>query len=116
MMAWLALFVSVLANVGSNFALKRFTNDAASAGGSEPVIILLLKPWLWVGFSLAGIVMLSYLVALRGLPISLAYPVATGFSAAGICLVGIFAYGEVVKLSTISGIILIVIGVLLVSR
>jgi multidrug transporter EmrE-like cation transporter len=116
MTAWFALFISVCANVGSNFALKRFTNEAALAGNSEPLINLIFKPWLWLGFCLAGVVMLSYLVALRGLPISLAYPVATGLSAAGICLVGVFAYGEVIKLTTVSGIVFIVIGVLLVSR
>jgi quaternary ammonium compound-resistance protein SugE len=113
---WLALLVSVMANIGSNFALKRFTNEAAASGEADTLLALMFKPWLWLGFSLAGVVMLAYLFALRGLPISSAYPIATGLSAAGICLIGALVYGEAVKVTTVSGIVLIIAGVMLVSR
>jgi quaternary ammonium compound-resistance protein SugE len=113
---WIALLVSVMANIGSNFALKRFTNDAAIGGHADSLFAMLLKPWLWLGFGLAGVVMLAYLFALRGLPISTAYPIATGLSAAGICLIGALVYGEAIKITTISGIVLIIAGVMLVSR
>jgi quaternary ammonium compound-resistance protein SugE len=113
---WLALLVSVAANISSNFALKRFTQETAGAAPADGLLHLLLKPWLWLGIVCAGVVMLSYLFAIRGLPLSVAYPVATGLSAAGICLIGAFVFGESIKLSTLSGIVLIVAGVMLVSR
>lgn len=112
---WMALLVSVAANISSNFAFKRFTEETAMtpAGGLQA---LLMKPWLWLGVACAGVVMLSYLFAIRGLPLSVAYPVATGLSAAGICLIGSYFFGETIKLTSLSGIALIVLGVMLVSR
>ena len=112
---WMALLVSVAANISSNFAFKRFTEETAATSPGN-LQSLLLKPWLWLGVACAGVVMLSYLFAIRGLPLSVAYPVATGLSAAGICLIGSYVFGESIKLTSLSGIVLIVLGVMLVSR
>jgi multidrug transporter EmrE-like cation transporter len=113
---WIALLVSVAANISSNFAFKRFTEETVLVAPPGGLPALLTKPWLWLGVTCAGVVMLSYLFAIRGLPLSVAYPVATGLSAAGICLIGSYFFGETIKLTSLSGIVLIVLGVMLVSR
>ena len=73
------------------------------------------QPSLWVGACLAGILLVSYLYSIRGLPLSVAYVVATSLSIAGIVAAGVLIYGETLAPRANLGIIVVASGVILIS-
>ena len=114
--AWIALLVSVAANVASNIAFKRFM-DSATLEPSWPALrSALLTPSLWIGLVCAGIVLAAYLFAIRLVPLGVAYATATSLSAFGIAAAGVLLFGETLKTSAMIGIALVIGGVLLIAR
>ena len=56
---------------------------------------------------LAGIVLLSYLYAIRTLPIGLAYPMVTGLATLGTFFVGSLVFGDAMGARALGGVTLI---------
>ncbi len=72
--------------------------------------------WPTLGFALAGIISFGLLaIALRSLPIGPAYAVWTGIGAAGTAVVGVWVFNDVMGLARISGIALIIVGVVVLN-
>lgn len=114
--AWIALLISVAANVASNIAFKRFMTNATLEPTWPAVRAALLTPSLWIGFLCAGTVLLAYLFAIRLVPLGVAYATATSLSAFGIAVAGVMLFGETLKTSAMIGIALVIGGVLLIAR
>ncbi len=72
--------------------------------------------WPTLGFALAGTISFGLLaIALRSLPIGPAYAVWTGIGAAGTAVVGVWVFNDVMGLARISGIALIIVGVVVLN-
>ncbi len=72
--------------------------------------------WPTLGFALAGIISFGLLaIALRSLPIGPAYAVWTGIGAAGTAVLGVWVFNDAMGLARISGIALIIVGVVVLN-
>jgi multidrug transporter EmrE-like cation transporter len=115
MSKWLPLVLCAVANISANLALKRAVGGQAPELSWGAALAILREPWLWLGLLFAGIVLLSYLYAIRTLPIGLAYPVVTGLVTLGTFFAGSLVFGEAMTLRALAGVILVAIGLVLVS-
>lgn len=110
---WSALLLAVCANVFANVALK-----LAVLGLSEPLDIhsLLTSLWAWAGLTSCILLLGGYLIAIRGVELSIAYPTVTGLAMVGIAVIGHFLFSEALSLQKIVGIGFVVIGVIILSQ
>ncbi len=113
---WLALLLCVVANVTANVSFKRFVDATEIEPSWHGLLQVILQPWLWAGFVTAGVVLLSYLYAIKVVPLGAAYPIVTSLATVGIALAGVLLFGEAMKVTKVVGVILVIGGVLLVSR
>ena len=111
---WLALLLCAGANISANLALKRAVGGRALEFTWAALLALLRDPFLWLGFALAGVVLLAYLYAIRTLPIGLAYPVVTGMVTLGTFFLGSLVFGDSMSLRGLAGVAFIATGMILV--
>ena len=99
---WLLLGLAVCLEIAGALGL-RF---------SEGFTLLLPTVIALIAFTLA-----LYLVSrvMKRLPVSVAYPVWAGGGTAGVALVGVLAFGEVINAMKIVGVLLVMGGVILVN-
>ncbi len=72
--------------------------------------------WPTLGFALADAISFGLLaIALRSLPIGPAYAMWTGIGAAGTAVIGVWVFNDVMGLARISGIALIIVGVVVLN-
>ena len=107
---WIALFVCVLANVASNYALKSFATTMPTTLDRAALPALATNLWLWAGVAAAGTVFVTYIWAIRGVPLSIAYPLATGLSVIGVAICATTLLGETIDGWRLAGMALIVVG------
>ncbi|MGI1662769.1 DMT family transporter [Palleronia sp. KMU-117] len=113
---WAALTVAVAANVGANILLKHAVGlgqKPASGGGS---LFTQNPPVLIAGVLLAGVLLGFYLLALRHLPVSIAYPVVTGAAMIGIAVLSSILFSEPLSLGKMVGIAGIILCTALILR
>jgi quaternary ammonium compound-resistance protein SugE len=101
-MAWLLVIVAGLFEVAFATLLK-LSNSFT-------------RLWPTIGFALAAILSFGLLsVALRTLPIGTAYAVWTGIGAAGTAALGMWVFNDPVGAARITGITLIIVGVIVLN-
>ncbi len=101
-MAWLLVVIAGLFEVAFAVMLK-LSNSFT-------------RLWPTLGFALAGIISFGLLaIALRSLPIGPAYAVWTGIGAAGTAVLGVWVFNDAMGLARISGIALIIVGVVVLN-
>jgi quaternary ammonium compound-resistance protein SugE len=101
-MAWLAVIVAGLLEVVFATMLKLSENFT--------------RLWPTVGFAVASVLSFSLLSwSLKVLPVGTAYAVWTGIGAAGTALVGMVVFDDPVNMARISGIAMIIAGVVLLN-
>lgn len=113
---WVALVSAVFANIGANLLL-RYSMKAGSgqaAGGGDALVRSF--PTLAIGLFLAALLLVSYLITLRHLPVNVAYPVVTGVSLIGIAVFSAVFLAEALRLVQVIGVASILIGTVLVIR
>ena len=116
-MVWLIL--AIAANITANLFLKAGATMAAphvDATMLDKLLGLAANPKIWMGTGFAALLLVAYLMALRSVPVSLAYPLTTGLAMLGIMLGGAVFFGEAVTITKIAGTILIIIGAVLLIR
>ena len=116
-MIWLIL--AIAANITANLFLKAGATIAASrldATMLDKLFGLAVSPKIWIGTGFAALLLVAYLMALRNVPVSLAYPLTTGLAMLGIMLGGSVFFGETITITKVAGTILIVIGAVLLTR
>lgn len=114
-MRWALLVVGILSNAGASLLVKRaVTAPRAMPSLSDPVAALLNWPF-WVGLLLYGAAFLVYAGALTSLPINVAHPILTSGAIAAVAVGSVVFFDETLPVSTVLGILLVVLGVTLIS-
>ena len=93
-MHWLALLIAVLSNATANVAFKKAITNTPIEPDFSSLMKLATDPWMWLGVASACLLLGSYLYALKGLGLSLAYPAVTGLAMLAIALTGATFLGE----------------------
>lgn len=106
--SYVALAISILAGIGGQILLKQ--------GADAPDFFSqLLRPSTLGGLALYGAAAFLYIIALRKLPLSVAFP-SVSLSYAIVAVLGHFLFGEPFGLKQIGGIALIMGGVVLINQ
>ena len=118
-MGWLVC--AIIANVLANVMLKNGSVQIAAGpqhGGGVvgSLSAMALNPFFWAGLASAAALLLFYALALRTVPISIAYPVTTSVAMVGIALFGAVLFGESLNATKVGGIAAIIVGVVLMAR
>lgn len=111
-----ALAVAVVTNIGANAALKSAVASLSADAGESMLVQLLRNAHLWVGLALAAVLLVSYLVAIRQIPISVAYLAVSALSMVGLVVVDSTVFGLKLGIQNVLGIVLVVVGLALVAR
>jgi small multidrug resistance pump len=110
LIAWLALVVAVLANVVANVALKyavRKTPDSAE----HFLTSFFTQTWTWIGLCAGGILLASYLLAIRSIGLGISYAVVTSAALVLVTISAAVAFHERISAATIVGMGLIMLGI-----
>ena len=108
MIYYVALGICILAGIGGQMLLK--------AGADAPDFVSqLIRPSTLVGLVLYGSAAFLYIVALRKIPVSVAFPSAS-LSYAIVAVLAHFLFGEMFGIKQIGGIALIMDGVVLINQ
>lgn len=116
MSAWFFVAVAVLANIACNIMLKKLMNNMTAQSPIGSVMEAISSVWFWGGGIAGAVLLLSYLMALRTLDLSASYAIVTSLALIGITLSSIAFLNEQASIPKIAGVILVVIGILLISR
>jgi small multidrug resistance pump len=105
---YVALGISILAGIGGQTLLK--------VGSDAPDFISqVLRPSTLCGLALYGSAAFLYMLALRKIPMSVAFP-SVSVSYALVAILGYFVFGEPFGLKQIGGLALIMGGVILINQ
>ncbi len=105
---YVALGIGILAGIGGQILLK--------AGADAPDFISqILRPSTLCGLALYGSAAFLYIIALRKIPVSVAFP-SVSVSYALVAILGHFVFGEPFGLKQIGGLALIMGGVILINQ
>ena len=105
---YVALGISILAGIGGQILLK--------AGADAPDFISqVMRPSTLCGLALYGAAAFLYILALRKIPMSVAFP-SVSVSYVLVAILGHFMFGEQFSLKQIGGLALIVSGVVLINQ
>jgi small multidrug resistance pump len=105
---YVALGLSILAGIAGQILLK--------AGADAPDFVSqILRPSTLCGLALYGSAAFLYIVALRKIPMSVAFP-SVSISYAIVAVLGHFLFGEPFGIKQIGGIALIMGGVVLINQ
>jgi multidrug transporter EmrE-like cation transporter len=108
MIYYAALGLGILAGIGGQILLK--------AGADAPDFISqIFRPSTLCGLALYGSAAFLYLVALRKIPVSVAFP-SVSLSYAIVAVLGHFLFGEPFGIKQLGGIALIVAGVVVINQ
>ncbi|HKV16674.1 MAG TPA: EamA family transporter [Reyranella sp.] len=108
LVSYVALAIGILAGIGGQILLKQ--------GADAPDFLSqILRPSTLCGLALYGSAAFLYIIALRKLPVSIAFP-SVSLSYAIVAVLGHFMFGEPFGLRQIGGIVLIVSGVVLINQ
>lgn len=116
MIYWACLFAAVMFNIVSVSSLKSAVTGIEMAAPGRMVGQLLSVPAFWVGIVFAGLLLTSFLVAIRGLPLSITYALVTSLSMVGMTVSGAIFFGEALTVLKFAGVLLIIGGVVILSR
>lgn len=105
---YVALGIGILTGIGGQVLLK--------AGADAPDLVSqLMRPSTIAGLALYGSAAFLYIIALRKIPVSVAFP-SVSVSYALVAILGHFMFGEPFGLKQIGGIALIMGGVVLINQ
>jgi multidrug transporter EmrE-like cation transporter len=113
----LLVLVGIALNVGAQVALKLAVEQRAGVSWSDPAGLarLALDPWVILGLALYAASVVNWLVVLKRLDLSLAYPLMSiGYIAT--FWVGVWWFGEPVSATRLIGIAVIILGVIFLTR
>jgi multidrug transporter EmrE-like cation transporter len=106
--SYVALGIGILAGIGGQILLK--------AGADAPDFISqVLRPSTLCGLALYGSAAFLYILALRKIPMSVAFP-SVSVSYVLVAIIGHFVFGEPFGLKQIGGLALIMGGVILINQ
>ncbi|SKA17127.1 Multidrug transporter EmrE [Enhydrobacter aerosaccus] len=105
---YVALGIGILAGIAGQILLKQ--------GADAPDFVSqVFRPSTLCGLALYGSAAFLYIIALRKIPVSVAFP-SVSLSYAIVAVLGHFLFGEPFGLRQVGGIVLIVCGVALINQ
>ena len=105
---YVVLGIGILAGIAGQMLLK--------AGADAPDFVSqVLRPTTLAGLALYGSAAFLYIIALRKIPVSVAFP-SVSLSYAIVAVLGHFLFGEPFGIKQIGGIVLIMGGVVLINQ
>lgn len=110
LMRWYLLLAAITANITSNYLLKR-----AASGPSNSFPDFAVNPFLLFGIFFAALTLISYTLALREIPLSVAYPIVTTMAFMGVFFISWLALGEQIPPLRLLGAGLVLVGVICMS-
>ena len=113
---WGALAIAIVANISANTALKKTMTSVSGSSGKELVLHVLTQASFWIATIFLGILLISYLAALRSVPVSVAYVAVTSFALVGLVIVERFYLGAPLGVTKLFGVALVVSGVVLMAK
>jgi multidrug transporter EmrE-like cation transporter len=113
--SWIVLLVAVAANVTANISLKLAMSSQPSEGEAR-LLRLFTQGSFWVGLLAAGVLLVSYLLALRTIAVSTAYVAVTSLAMIGLVLAERKVFGAPIDASKLAGMACVVVGVWLLAR
>lgn len=113
-MAWMLLVSAVLANITSNVMFRHAMRSVPESRDAAALAWFALNPYLLAGFAACGVLLVSYLLALREIGLMVSYAVVISMSLVGISLVSAFMLNEATSLRAVAGMGFIVLGIVLV--
>jgi len=113
---WLFILVAVAANVATNASLKLAAKSIQGETVAAKLWSVLFTPYFWIGCAAGGVLVGSYMLALRALPVSTAYILVTSLAVVGLYLVDNLFFGTALSWKNLAGAALVLLGVALVSQ
>lgn len=115
-MVWFALLLCLIGNVASSLGFRQLSQHASLDLTWQNALELSLNPYAWMGL-VGGLTFIAgYLILLRTVAISVAYPLVVSLGIVGVVLAGILILGEQLKPISAVGLLFIIGGVLMVSQ
>ena len=114
-MKWVILIFGIASNVAASVLIKTaITPPRRFPSLSEPMASLLNWP-LWLGLFFYGATFLFYAAALTRLPLNIVHPILTSGAIVFVALLSGIMFRETFYWTTILGIAMIVVGVILLT-
>lgn len=114
---WLLLLVTIVLTAVANILLKyaALHRQAEAVGLLATIWELATTPALVVGITCLGLAVIAYAVALRGINLSVGYPVMTTSVVVLVTIFSTIFYGESYTLVKGVGTVIVICGVILLS-
>lgn len=114
-MKWLIVVLGIVSNASASVLVKiAMMPPRKFPSLGDPLAALSNWPF-WLGLGLYGAAFLFYAAALARLPLNVAHPVVTSGTIAVVALCSSLIFRESFPWTTISGILLVVAGVVLIT-
>lgn len=116
MSPWIFVILAIVSNVSINLSLKGLS--AVLQPGSEGPLVLriLSSPFAWLAL-ISGLILLgSFTMAIRSLPLSVSYSVITGAAMAALALIGLIAGYEQLSLPRLAGLSMVIVGIAVMGQ
>lgn len=115
MLAWVLLVVAVVANISSNFLFKTAMASFPAEINFSTLLRFAFNPYLWMGAACCGILLASYLLALRDIELTVSYAFVISLSLVGIMVLSPIVLHEPLRLQTVIGAALVIGGILTIA-
>lgn len=115
-MQWLILSFAILANACANICIKSGMVKVEAQTEGSLLSRAISQPYLWLGAVCFGLALLAYAYCLAKMELSVAYPIMTSVGLIVVAVASLLMFQEQFSTLKIIGTVLIVAGVVLVSR
>lgn len=114
-MKWLILILGIAANASASVLIKVAIMPPRSFPSLNAPMAALYNWPFWLGLALYGAAFLLYALALTRLPLNVAHPVLTSGAIATVAMMSVLIFREQFYWTTIAGIALVMLGVILIT-
>jgi len=115
-MKWLILFLGIASNASASVLVKMAMMPPRKFPSLDDSIRSVICNWpFWLGLGLYGMAFLLYAAALSRLPLNVAHPILTSGAVAAVALCSLLIFREPFHWTTITGILLVVVGVAMIT-
>lgn len=107
---WLLILVAAVSNVALNLCLKK---GGVGLNVSSPwtiILSILTSGWMWLAVLSAGVLLTSFVAAIRLYSLSLTYTAVTALAMVMLTVIGVLLQQESINTARIAGLALIIAG------
>ena len=109
---WIAIAIAICSNVLANIPLKKLS----LAGLPEQPLMIVTSAYFWL-LAVSGVTLLaSYAYAIGGMSLPVGYTLATSGALVVLTIVSPMIFGDTVQPINIAGMVLVIAGIVLMTR